>query len=775
MKKLLVFVLIVHSPFLYSQIQIDNNIPYDSEVFLINNVLLSDGVEASNHSFQGDSQQIAYFNGSASNLGLDGGIVLSTGNVYTLDPNFNAGFGPVTQTPPITDPDLLNVANSVPQLIGQTFDVIAINDVAVLEFDFIPNSDTISFRYVFGSVEYFGFENSSFNDVFGFFISGPGINGPYSSPSNHPDGSINIAVFESQEANTLGQYLPITISSICNNPILSSYNPQFFINNENTETISEMDGFTTPMTATALVQCGETYHIRLAIADGSDHSLNSFVFLEEKSFMSTSIEIENSLGLDTNHIVIDCGNTVDLSAQIESPDNYDILWNTGQSTPTIEVAEGIYWFSATNDGCIQNSDTIRIEENSFRISLDSDTTICRGDSIIIELESSEGQSPYSFDWSTNQTTPSIKVGVGQYILALTDANGCVAKDSINIHAIERPLATLRKDGFICEGRSNPKLDFNIINGTPPYYFTYSDGLNEYTDTTNFTYKQLEVNREGTYRIVEFKDKYCDGLFSGQPTVEEIKFKSHLMGGGQICEGDSQKVIIQSDIQDFPCKIRLKRGFQIIEIDSIQSMPYHFYVDEQSVYEIETIIDDNQCHSFENSGLASIVNKTLLEPNIISVIDSILCPVDSAIQLEAIPQNGVWWGKGMQANGVFVPVNAYQGEGWVYYSFPLNCNETDSLRIIVDCEVTLFIPNSFTPNGDGFNEFFRIYGNNILDFEMSIFNRWGEKVFHTKSLNYHWDGRYKHAVVQPGVYTYSISYYGKDANYKDLEGTLNVLK
>ena len=127
------------------------------------------GVVASNHSYQGDSIQIGYFDGSNSNLGLGSGVVMCTGDINLLDPNF-AGFGDfIDVNPPVTDPDLLNVANSVPGLIGQTFSVSSINDVAVLEFDFIPSSENLSFRYVFGSQEYFAFENTQYNDVFGFF------------------------------------------------------------------------------------------------------------------------------------------------------------------------------------------------------------------------------------------------------------------------------------------------------------------------------------------------------------------------------------------------------------------------------------------------------------------------------------------------------------------------------------------------------------------------------------------------------------------------------
>ena len=90
-----------------AQITVDNNNPNDNPVFLIDNVLLGGGVVASNHSYMGDSIQIGYFDGSNSNLGLGSGIVLSTGDINLLDPNF-AGFGDfIDVVPAVTDPDLL--------------------------------------------------------------------------------------------------------------------------------------------------------------------------------------------------------------------------------------------------------------------------------------------------------------------------------------------------------------------------------------------------------------------------------------------------------------------------------------------------------------------------------------------------------------------------------------------------------------------------------------------------------------------------------------------
>ena len=141
-----------------------------------------------------------------------------------------------------------------------------------MEFDFIPSSDTVTFRYVFGSQEYFAFENSQYNDVFGFYFWS-WYSWTIRKPPGFPNGSINIATIEDNTGVVM-----FTISSVN-----ETVNAEYFVNNQNLETVDDADGFTILLTAVAAVECGEIYHIRLAIADGSD-GLSSYVFLEETVF-----------------------------------------------------------------------------------------------------------------------------------------------------------------------------------------------------------------------------------------------------------------------------------------------------------------------------------------------------------------------------------------------------------------------------------------------------------------------------------------------------------
>ena len=311
----------------FAQITVTNSAPYNTANQLVNNVLLGGGVSANNTSMFGDAIQIGFFNGINTNLGLDSGIVMSTGDIADLDPSsFGGGNSPINTN---TDPDLLNVANSVPPLINQPFFVSGIFDVATIEFDFIPNSDTVSFNYVFGSNEYLTWVNSEYNDVFGFFISGPGITGPYSSPAGFPNGSINIATVP----NSIPP-LPITISSV--NNVLNS---QYYIDNQFTfpQTFS-CNGFTTLFNATTIVQCGETYHIRLALADGSDSSLDSWVFLEAGSFSSNgSVSVSSGIANGGNFLYEGCNAAFFTFDRPDASNDFTVYFDIqGTATPSLD-------------------------------------------------------------------------------------------------------------------------------------------------------------------------------------------------------------------------------------------------------------------------------------------------------------------------------------------------------------------------------------------------------------------------------------------------------
>lgn len=217
-------------------------------------MIVGDSVAISNIKYTGDPSAKGSFSGGADIIGFDKGIILSSGNVEdVVGPNSDDGISTNFETP--GDVDLSN-------LIGGE----DTNDAAVLEFDFIPENNVISFTYVFASDEYNEYVYD-FNDVFGFFVNGQ-----------------NVALIP-------GTDIPVSIDNVNGgNPFGSdnAKNSAYYRNNDPSDgdaaINTEMDGLTTVLHVQASVIPGEPNHIKLAVADAKDTSFDSVVFIKAESF-----------------------------------------------------------------------------------------------------------------------------------------------------------------------------------------------------------------------------------------------------------------------------------------------------------------------------------------------------------------------------------------------------------------------------------------------------------------------------------------------------------
>jgi len=607
MKKLFSFLLFFSIYSLSAQIIIDNNSPYNDPTWLVDNVLLGGGITTSNHSFQGDSSQIGWFNAINTNLGLDSGIVLCTGNVYELDPDTILGFGGVQNT--VTDPDLLTVANSVPAMIGQTFVVTSVNNIAILEFDFIPTSDSLSFKYAFGSEEYFAWENSAFNDVFGFFLSGPGIAGPWSSPAGFPNGSVNLAVVPNSFPP-----LPITISTIHNgqNGVITPINQQYFVPNQGAalDTISSADGLTTVLTARALVQCGETYHIRLAIADGTDQILSSYVWLEAGSFFSPALEIVDNLGIDSLVMNIPCNGSITLTADGGLGAIYE--WYDSSSTlisidSFLIVGPGTYWVQASSFGCPVISDTLRVvsdESPSFDLGLDYNIP-CNTETLLDPvIIGGLGSLFYQYSWSNGSDSSSVIVPEGTYILDVDDGTGCNFKDTIIITEDAIPQTTISGGGSICDDGTTAKITFTF-NGLLPWDLIYTNGTDSvYKDNISTSIYTINTFRAGLYDIMLADDvNGCIADTSG--------------GKIEVIVNPLPLAVIT------PCEITIYEG-EVIILNTGEYQFYEWYNSEDNLLSIYSelsvtdsdsyyvlVTDENNCTDSSENAIVHMLGRTEL--------------------------------------------------------------------------------------------------------------------------------------------------------------------
>ena len=237
---------------LFSQLTVDTSASLQTIV----STIIGPGYNVSNIKLNCKNVAIGTFTSAGSNIGLTNGIVLTTGlATNAVGPNNSIRKGYNNGTSGDSQLDVL--------LGTETYDGCA------LEFDLIPSCDTLKIKYVFGSEEYPEYVNKSFNDVFSFFVTGPGI-----------AGTKNIATLPN--SNT-----PVSI-----NTVNSGSNSQYFVDNTNGNSI-QYDGFTKPMMAATPVVACSTYHLKIVIADVTDGIYDSGVFIQGGSITCSPVIYNN--------------------------------------------------------------------------------------------------------------------------------------------------------------------------------------------------------------------------------------------------------------------------------------------------------------------------------------------------------------------------------------------------------------------------------------------------------------------------------------------------
>src|SRR5690606_20799747 len=304
---------------------------------LLTDVLLDGGLCSSTSNFQVKDNPMeqfpsldrswGYFEKGNSNFPFERGIILTSGfaiNAEGPDSSTSTSDGTSDWT---GDADATYLANA------------PTNNATIFEFDFVPQGNEISFNYIFASEEYPEFAcNASYNDVFAFIISGPGI-------TNDPGISgKNIALLANGD--------PVTINNVNDE---GCGDDTYYVGGPFNDI--EFDGRTTPLVAQSDVIPGETYHIRLLIADAGDNGYDSAVFLEAGSFNLGSTIIDEN-GVDIGDELMICGqDEFTLQVNVDNPD-IELQWYfNGEpiddaTTNTITVSEsGTYMVEVISGDC----------------------------------------------------------------------------------------------------------------------------------------------------------------------------------------------------------------------------------------------------------------------------------------------------------------------------------------------------------------------------------------------------------------------------------------
>ncbi|MDG1477915.1 MAG: choice-of-anchor L domain-containing protein [Vicingaceae bacterium] len=812
MKKITLIFIILFTTISYNaQVTVDNT-SMSVEQY-VQNVLAGTGVTIFNVEFNGSqaaaqipNEQVGSFNDVNSDVGLSNGVIMGSGDV-SMAAQLNTGGGSNLGGPGTQGVDL--------DLAGITTNQIW--DEAVIEFDFVPQGDTISFNYVFASEEYEEYVCGTVNDAFGFFLTG---NNPLGGTYN----AQNIALIPNPLAPGTYTTTPVSINSVNPGvagafgtlPTCTAIDPNFATYNifysANTANTYEYDGNTVVLQARAYVNCGDTLHIKLAIGDGGDPSFDSGVFLEAGSFSSEIIQVNvvsatgdstiiegcadatinftrpDTIGSFTVHFDIG-GNAIMDSLGVVDPDYAQIadsvLFLPGFDTASItitpyadllnEVQDTIIITVTTIDPCGNNiisTGTIYILDVPNMLTATNDTTLlCPLTTIPISVVASNALDPYSYVWTDSGGNPigtnndSLIVSglvTDTFYVSTTDACNLVTIDDTIIVTVNSPVVSITTNAdttLYC-----PNHQISLIagpsDGITPYTYNWIPGgpgstIND-TPSQNTTYYVTATDACG--------NTITDSVVA---TISYTPFSLNI-----------------SDDVIFPCP-NLAYPLGVVATPAGGTGPY--------TYDWGTISSDTD----------SIINVTINAAQPISVIGTDFCGfnannsmnvsyatytpmivtpemVDSTcanenVNLSAFATNGVGpynysWSHG----GTGSPVQYFSstiGENIVTVTVTDECNLQESSDVIVNiinCKVDLV--NVITPNGDNQNDFLTFKG--IINFpnnRLTVINRWGTTIFETNNYQNDWNG----GDASEGTYFYILEL--NNTAKTTQKGTFTLLK
>jgi len=764
---------------------------------LVEDVLVGNGVSVSNVTYIGHSEAIGSFDGSNTNLGLDSGILLTTGTVLNTagggifssqegphGPNNTASAGTDNGTPgyaPLTD-----IANEDTE------------NAAILEFDFIPQSDTVRFKYVFGSEEYLEFVDAGFNDVFAFFISGPGFGG-----------TVNMATIPGTGGT------PVTIDNVNDN-----VNSAFYVDNgdgssapqNGSDFYIQYDGFTVVIEAVAKVQCGETYHLKIAIADVGDGSYDSGIFLEASSLASYAPLVVNAtttLDLPNNMIAEGCETaTVTVTRDINSANSTltipIIVSGTategvdyGNIPPSVTFAPGqttvTFTFDVFSDNLVEGNETIIIEFNHpdpcgndnfvstdliifdvepLTITIPEQNIHCPGEEATLVPVVTGGVSNYTYSWNTGETTLELSASPSvttNYTLTVTDV--CLPNPLSEVGTITVPvyppisIISTPDTAVLCPN-TPVLLASEASGGANDFIYQWTESGNVISNTATYLASPLETT---TYTVL-----VTDGC--GVTSQKDIIFTvltpllTIEMSPDQLmCPGDSTNIWVEAagGLGDFTYNWHHSNETTA----TVQVKPQH-----STIY---TVSVEDGCQSYTITGQTEV---KVVRPHASFGVLTTEPMEGLPIYFQNTSDGSVAWNwdfNNHDLSTMHSPNTVYDTFGWHDVQLvainEIGCRDTIIRTIYIKPEFYFYAPNAFTPDDDNYNNTYSISVIGAREFDFMIFNRWGDLIYQTSDIYFEWDGTYQGHLVPDDALVYRTKVTDRQGIVHEYFGTIVILR
>ena len=569
------------------------------------------------------------------------------------------------------------------------------------------------------------------------------------------------------------------------------------------------------MEAVAKVQCGKTYHLTLAIADVGDGIWDSGIFLEANSLSSkTPVDITYALSQqafsDPNLMAEGCvsaivtlqrgasglANALTIPINVSGTATEGVDYTTIPNSITFPAGQSMVQFSlnAFADLIVEGQETIILEFPILdpcgnitpivinlaiadvlpvAVSVESSSVLCPGEDLELIAVASGGVGPYTYSWTTGETTSSIFVAPTSsqtYTVSVTD--NCLNQTATGSGTVSVPIyppLTIDLTNDITEicPYIPAQLDVLATGGAEGYTYQWSNSLNQLLGTISS--QVVTPSSTTTYTIIVTDQCGNEIVDSVLYTITSPPLILTMSPNVEICPGDSVQISVSATGG---------YGQYYYLWPATGETTAQIWVKPSSSASYNVIVSD-ECQTFTVSGNTIV---SVVHPTANFFISSHTLFNDLAITFQNLSLNATtyqWYFGDGNSSTVVHPNNTYDNPGTYYITLiaidDKGCKDTIIKPIGIQEEYYIYVPNTFTPDGLRFNSTFRASTIGIKTLQVRIFNRWGEVVFSSDELDFEWDGKYQNIPVQDGTFSWKISYITNQGIEELITGHVNLIR
>lgn len=490
--------------------------------------------------------------------------------------------------------------------------------------------------------------------------------------------------------------------------------------------------------------CANTYNVTVTdAADGCTATANVTINQPTQLLLDTLYKIDAT-----------CPTSPDGEALINASGGtgpYQYLWNDAglqDSAHAVNLVAGSYTPTVIDQNGCTVSLNIVITSPPATITLSYTTTDVNcfgGNDGAIDLTITSTNA-YSIQWNTPNadTTEDVSsLPYGYYSVQVVDSTNCAAPggDSILVNQPPQIVLNATSTNISCYAADDGCVNVSASGGVPAYTLLWSSGGSS---------NQVCNLGPGTYNVTVTDSHNCTADASATVTEPPVLLLNPVVSSLWCAQFNDASVSVNPSGGTPAYTISWSNAAG--NVSSITNLG-------PGVYSV-TVTDQNNC-----------VADSTFTIDLGSVFAIEAFPADTTIKLGQIVQLNTIATSGTIGTLLWQPSNGLDCSDCVtpvasplktinYFVTAVSdsgCTAWDSVRITVVPTYEIYVPNVFTPNGDGANDYFEVFGNkdSWKQFEIMVFNRWGEKVYESRDMNFKWDGTYKGVIQNPAVFVYTI--------------------